>query len=120
MNHSAKRLTLIVLSAVLNILCYVLGVIPTPMNPVPGITEILIIATPVATCVAAGILAGSNPEGGFWLILVPAAMNAAVWTFGASVSGGLFAGIVVSILLGVIPGAISMVVTSRNAEKKGI
>ena len=118
MKLSVKLAIVLILSGILNILSYVLGVIPSPSNPIPTLTEILIMLTPAITCVTAGILAGSNAKQEFWLVLIPAVMNLAVWVLGTSVSGGLSGGIILVLFLGLLPGAIALGITAKIAGKK--
>lgn len=119
MKLKTKLMVVLGVSALLNILCCVIGALPSRdvAQPVFTMLTLILLLTPAVTCILAGILAGSNVRKAFWLILIPAVMNAAVWMWSGN-SAGIAAAILIPIILGVLPGAIAMAVSSRIARKK--
>lgn len=115
MKLKTKLLIVLAVSAVLNALAVFLGIQPTGDGQLPVFTGLVLLLTPVVTCILAGILAGTSVRRDFWLVALPAVMNMTVFFLASGVRAGW---VEINVFLGLLPGFIAMGITALIARKK--
>ena len=115
MKLKTKLIIVLIATVLMNMLSFLLGSQPSDSVALPVFTGLILLLTPTVTCVLAGILAGQNPKRHFWLVLLPALVNAAV---NSLITGFQAAWLETNLVLGLIPGFLAMGITALILRRK--
>lgn len=115
MKLKAKLIIVMSATVLMNILSFLLGSQPSDSIALPVFTGLILLLTPTITCVLAGILAARDVTRHFWLVFLPALVNAAV---NSLITGFQAAWLETNLVLGLIPGFLAMGITVLILRRK--